>query len=64
MKSRLGLRRRKIVAHRAEDFVDAERWDLEFWQQQSPAMRLSALVAIRKDIMKITGSRVKIGKVH
>ncbi len=64
MKSRSDLRRRKIVAHRAEDFVDAERWDLEFWQQQSPAIRLSALVAIRKDIMKITGTWMKTGKIH
>ena len=64
LESRSSLRRKKIVAHRAKNFVEAERWDLEFWQQQSPAMRLSALVAIRKDIMKVTESRMKTGKVH
>lgn len=56
LKSRSGLRRKKVVAYRAKDFADAERWDLEFWQQQSPAVRLSALVAIRKDIAKVNGN--------
>lgn len=55
LKSRSDLRRKKIVAYRARDFVDAEQWDLKFWQQQSPAVRLSALVAIRKDIAKVNG---------
>ena len=64
LESRSSLRRKKIVAYRAKDFADAERWDLEFWQQQSPAVRLSALVAIRRDITKVAGSRAKIGKVH
>ena len=53
MKSRSELRRKKIEAYRARDFADAERWDLEFWQKQSPDTRLSALVAIRNDIKKV-----------
>ncbi len=64
LKSRSAFRRKAIVAYRAKDFVDAERWDLEFWQQQSPAVRLSALVAIRQDIAKVAGSRAKFEKVH
>ena len=53
LKERSKKRKQKIVAYRAHNFADAERWDLEFWQQQSPGMRLSALVAIRHDIMKV-----------
>ena len=59
MKSRSELRRKKIETYRARGFADAERWDLEFWQKQSPETRLSALVAIRNDIKKI-----KNGKRH
>ncbi len=36
--------------HRASTFEEAERWDLEFWQAQTPEDRLSALVAIRRDV--------------
>ena len=43
-------RRRRMVAHRAAGFEDAEAWDLEFWQRQMPEERLSALVAIRRDV--------------
>jgi len=42
-----------MVVHRASGFEDAERWDLEFWQSQTPAERLSALVAIHRDVAKI-----------
>ena len=53
LKERADLRKKRIVGYHAKNFADAERWDLEFWQKQSPDMRLSALVAIRNDIMKI-----------
>ena len=46
-------RRKRIVVHRAASFEDADRWDLEFWQRQTPQERLSALVAIRRDIARI-----------
>lgn len=59
IKERSELRKKKIVAHIAHSFDEAERWDLEFWQNQSPAERLSALVAIRKDIQKIKIFRKK-----
>ena len=42
-----------MVVHRAHSFADAERWDLEFWQKQKPADRLSALVAIHADVRAV-----------
>lgn len=53
MKQRAKERRRRIETHLATSHEDAERWDLEFWQRQTPQQRLSALVAIRDDIEKI-----------
>jgi hypothetical protein len=50
-------RRRRMVAHRAKDFADAERWDLEFWQSRTPEERLSALVAIRRDVEAVEAGR-------
>ncbi len=46
-----------MVVHRASSFEDAERWDLEFWQSQTPAARLAALVAIHRDVAKVRGPR-------
>ena len=57
MKERSELRKKRMVSYRARDFADAEAWDLEFWQNQSPDARLSALVAIRNDVIKVIGSR-------
>ena len=50
-------RRRRIVAHRAQSHADAERWDLEFWQSKTPEERLSALVAIRRDLEAVESGR-------
>lgn len=50
-------RRRRMVAHRATSWEDAERWDLEFWQSVSPEERLSALVAIRRDVELVEAGR-------
>ncbi len=50
-------RRNRIVAHRATSFADAEAWDLEFWQSLSPEERLSALVAIRRDVELVEAAR-------
>ena len=55
IKERSELRKKRIVAHRARSFDDAESWDLQFWQNQSPQIRLSALISIRKDIQKVKG---------
>jgi len=53
IKERSAKRRKRIVAYRAKDFKDAERWDLMFWQTQTPEERLSALVAIREEVAKV-----------
>jgi hypothetical protein len=50
-------RQQRIVAHRATSFQDAERWDLEFWQRCTPEERLSALVAIRRDVELVEAAR-------
>ena len=57
IKERSERRKKTIVGNRARSFAEAERWDLEFWQKKSPADRLSALVAIRRDISKIGANR-------
>jgi hypothetical protein len=43
-------RRRRMVTNTAQSFQEAEDWDLEFWQRCTPEERLSALVAIRRDV--------------
>jgi len=53
IKERSAKRRRRIVANRASGFQEAEKWDLEFWQSQTPQQRLSALAAIRRDVIKV-----------
>ncbi len=55
--ARSRLRRERMVAHRAKGHADAEAWDLEFWQSQSPEDRLSALVAIRRDVEAVAAGR-------
>ncbi|MEZ4529325.1 MAG: hypothetical protein R2941_25730 [Desulfobacterales bacterium] len=50
-------RRKRIAVNRAPDFKSAEDWDLDFWQSQTPQQRLSALAAIRKDILKVRKAR-------
>jgi hypothetical protein len=55
--ARSRLRRERLVAHRASGHADAEAWDLDFWQAQSPEQRLSALVAIRRDVDAVEAGR-------
>jgi len=59
LQKRSEARRKRILANRAANFEEAEKWDLDFWQKQSPEMRLSALVAIRKDVRKVDEGRTK-----
>ena len=59
IKERSAARKKRIVAHRAADFKDAENWDLDFWQSQTPEQRLSALVAIRRDVMQVEKARLQ-----
>ena len=57
LEERSALRRQRMKSHRARSFDEAERWDLLFWQEQSPEDRLSALVAIRNDVKKVQEAR-------
>ena len=50
-------RRKRMAAHRAASFEDADRWDLDFWQSVTPEERLSALVAIRRDVELVEAER-------
>jgi PIN domain nuclease of toxin-antitoxin system len=50
-------RRETLQTHRATSLSDAEAWDLEFWQRQSPEDRLSALVAIHRDVELVNAAR-------
>lgn len=45
-------RRRRMVGNHAHTFAEAERWDLEFWQSQTPQQRLAAFMALREDVHK------------
>jgi len=45
-----------MTAHIAADWNDAEDWDLQFWQRQGPEARLSALVALRNDLVAVRGT--------
>jgi hypothetical protein len=57
LEERSRRRRERLVAHRATDHHDAEEWDLDFWQARTPEERLSALVAIRRDVEVVEASR-------
>lgn len=50
-------RRTTLEANRAASFAEAEEWDLDFWQRRSPEERLSALVAIRRDVELVEAAR-------
>ena len=54
------IRRKKMLANLASNFQEAEEWDLDFWQKQTPQQRLSALLAIRKDILKVSKGKQDI----
>ncbi|MCD4653315.1 hypothetical protein K8T06_05215 [bacterium] len=57
LSKRSELRRLRIKTHRATNYKDADLWDLQFWQEQSPEDRLSALVAIRRDVEKVLAAK-------
>ncbi|MBW2005347.1 MAG: hypothetical protein JRI72_12230 [Deltaproteobacteria bacterium] len=59
IKKRSSKRRKRIFANLAANFKEAEKWDLDFWQNQTPEERLSALVAIRRDVMKVEQARIR-----
>ena len=53
-----------MVANRAASFEEAEAWDLDFWQNQSPEQRLSAFLAIRRDVDKVMKARLSEKKAE
>ena len=57
LEERCEIRKKCIVGHRSHGFAEADQWDLEFWQKQSPETRLSALVAIHRDVAKVERGR-------
>jgi hypothetical protein len=62
LEERSQRRRQSLVFNRAKNFEEAERWDLEFWQSRSPEERLSALVAIRRDVELVEAARAASSK--
>ncbi|MEW6072494.1 MAG: hypothetical protein AB1726_07875 [Planctomycetota bacterium] len=59
MKERSAERRKRMRVHRARGFREAEAWDLDFWLSLTPEERLSALVAIQRDVAKVEAARKK-----
>ena len=57
LEERSRRRRETMETHRATSFKDAEKWDLEFWQRRTPQDRLSALVAIRREVELVEKAR-------
>ena len=51
-----------METHRATSFEDAERWDLEFWQRRTPEERLSALVAIRREVEMVAAAKQTVSE--
>jgi hypothetical protein len=63
MEKRTKDRKKRMVVNLANDFKEAEDWDLEFWLRQTPEERLSAFVALRKDVEKVRKGRNKVIKL-
>ncbi|REJ85548.1 MAG: hypothetical protein DWQ36_02865 [Acidobacteria bacterium] len=55
--ARAALRRQLIETHSSTSFEEAELWDLEFWQRRTPQERLSALVALHRDLEKVARAK-------
>jgi hypothetical protein len=57
LEERSRKRREAIETHRTTSWADSEAWDLDFWQLRTPEERLSALVAIHRDIAQVEAAR-------
>jgi hypothetical protein len=57
LEERSRKRREAMETHRTTSSADAEAWDLDFWQRRTPEERLSALVAIHRDVARVEASR-------
>ena len=49
MAERRAKRIRRIVTNVAQSFEEAQEWDIEFWQSQTPEARINALEELRAD---------------
>ena len=58
MSNRAKERKKRMIINVANNFQEAEDWDLEFWLRQTPEERLSAFVALRKDVEKVKGRNI------
>jgi len=63
IKERARRRRARMVGNRAASFQDADEWDLDFWQKAGPEARLSALVALRREVDVVNAAK-KAGDGH
>jgi len=57
LEERSRKRLKTMETHRAQSFVDAEAWDLDFWQRRTPDERLSALLAIHRDVAAVEAEK-------
>lgn len=54
---RAEARRRRLVANYAPSFAAADDRDLQYWQSLTPEERLTAWVALRRDVELVEESR-------
>ena len=57
-------RRKRIVTGRSRSYDEAELWDLKYWQSLTPAERLEAYMAIRRDVEVVQSSRGETPKTE
>jgi hypothetical protein len=57
LEERSRKRREAMETHRATSPADAEAWDLDYWQRRTPEERLSALVAIHRDVAMVEAAK-------
>lgn len=57
IKARSKQRANRMSTYHAKGHADAEAWDLQFWQDQGPEARLSALIAIHEDVDTVEKAR-------
>jgi hypothetical protein len=50
-------RRQTFEVHSARSVGEAEAWDLDYWQRRTADERLSALVAIHREVALIEAGR-------
>ena len=46
-----------METNRTSSSDEAEAWDLDFWQRRTPEERLSALVAIHRDVTLVEAAK-------